>query len=226
MKGIKLPATIRWAITNCLLLWLSMSLYRGFLLGLFLHGSASEILALFSGMVIDAGVLAFILVFYILLSLLLSLHPFKSRNGKLFGLVYFIFWGLVVALSYALDLVFIKAIQYRVYGSKILETFEDPYKTEVFFKNMSLIPMMFGIFFLLWIWGIIIVKLHSYIGRLSRVQSKSKRNTWNVGVIVAGIVLSIIAFSQYYGVKCSDLNLELKPVEALRINPVLSFFFV
>jgi hypothetical protein len=113
-----------------------------------------------------------------------------------------------------------------VYGSKILEIFEDPYETEVFFKNMSLIPMMLGMSLLLWIWGIIIVKLHSYIGRLSRVQSKSKRNTWKVGVIVAGTLLSLIAFSQYYGVKFSDLNLELKPVEALRINPVLSFFFV
>jgi hypothetical protein len=85
---------------------------------------------------------------------------------------------------------------------------------------------MLGMSLLLWIWSIIIVKLHGYIGRLSRIQSKSKRNTWKVWVIVAGTILGIIAFSQNYGIKISDLNLKLEPVEALKINPVISFFFV
>jgi uncharacterized membrane protein len=89
-----------------------------------------------------------------------------------------------------------------------------------------LTPLILGISLLVWIWGIIIVKLHGYIGRLSRVSSKTSRNTWKFWVIATGLVISIFTLLQFNGVKFSDLNLELEPVKALKVNPVLSFFFV
>lgn len=226
MIRFKLPATLRWAVINCLLIWLTMSLYRGFLLALFLKGNPSEYLALLSGMPADAGVMALILVFYLLLSFFPSLHPFKSKRGKFFGYFYFIFSGMLIAFAYALDLIFVKAIHYRMYGTKVLEIFENPNETEVFFKNISLTPLILIIGFLLWIWAIIIVKLHGYISHLSRVQSKTKRITWQGWTIIVCTFLAGFALIQGNAIKPSELNLKAAPYYALRSNPVLSFLLV
>jgi hypothetical protein len=226
MKRFKLPATLRWAVINCLLIWLTMSLYRGFLLALFLKGNPSEFLALLSGMPADAGVMALILIFYILISFFPALHPFKSKRGKFFGYFYFIFSGMLIAIAYALDLIFVKVIHYRMYGSKVLEIFENPNETEVFFKNVTLTPLILIIGLLLWIWAIIIVKLHGYISHLSRVQSKTKRITWQAWTIAVCILLAGFALIQGNALTPSNLNMKAAPYYALRSNPVLSFLLI
>lgn len=221
-----MPATIRWALTNCLLLWISMSLYRGLLLGVFLNGNPSEFLALLSGMLIDAGVLCLILVFYILLSINPVFHPFKTKKGKIYGYLYFVFWGLVIALIYLFDLIFVKATHYRMFGSRVITVIEDPYKSELFFKNISTTPIIFLVLVLIGSWLLIIMYLHSYVRSLSSVHSKTKRIKWQTWIITMGTILAIFAFSKGNKVKPTDLNLKLKPVEALRTNPVISLFFV
>jgi hypothetical protein len=226
MKRIKLPATVRWAVANCLLIWFAMSLYRGFLLAIFLKGNPSEYLALLSGMVGDAGVISLMLFFYLVLSFLPSLHPFKSKKGKIFGYAYFIIWGMLIAFAFALDLIFVNTVQYRVYGTKALEIFDNPAETEVFFQNLSLPPLLLVTLMLLWIWGILIVKLHYYISRLSRVQGKKKRITIQGWVIIMTILIAGFAFFQSRNITSSNLNMKSAPYYALRANPVLTLIMV
>ncbi len=226
MEGIKLPATIRWAVINCLLLWVAMSLYRGFLLGIFLSGNATEWLGFFNGMITDAGLLAVILVLYVLLTFSPNLHPFKSKKGKIFGLVYFIVWGFLIAVAYVLDLLFVKTVHYRMYGSKMLKIFEDPYETELFFSNISMGPLVVAFFLLLWTWGILILRIHRYISRLTRVQSKAKRITWQGWILITGTLLGSYTVVQGNRVQPTELNLKAAPFLSLRSNPVLCFFLV
>jgi hypothetical protein len=225
MKRLKLPASIRWAFANCLLIWTAMTLYRGALVVVFGGSFFAKTSAFFSGMLVDAGVISFVLLIFVLMSLNPMMHPYKSKTGKAFGYLYFIFWALFIGLAYALDVAFLKAIHFRVYGSKILNLASDEEQADIFFKHISVFPLLLALMMIVWVWGILIRWLHGYLGKMARTHSKTKRLSWQAGVILACSVIAVISFSYAFPLNFNDLDLKAFPVKAIASNPVLNFFF-
>lgn len=226
MKGIKLPATLRWAMVNCLLIWTAMSLYRAFLLGIF-HGKVVyKISVLLQGMLIDGGVVCYLLALFMLLSLYPPLHPYKTKSGKAFGYFYFIFWMMIISLSFSMDIIFIKAIQYRVYGSKLVHLLSDEIEAGLFFRSITLMPVVVVSILVVWVWILVIRWLHSYLGRMKRIHNKTKKITWQGGIIIGGSVMAIITIVFALQLTPSDLDIKDVPFKAFTTNPLLNIFFV
>lgn len=226
MKGIKLPSTLRWAMVNCLLLWIAMSLYRGFMVGIF-HGKIfSKLSVIFQGMLIDAGVVAYFLALFVLLSFYTPFHPYKTKTGKAFGYIYFTFWMLFISVAFAMDLIFLKAVQFRAYGSKVVHLLSDEIEAEAFFRSVSLMPVVLITVLIVWIWALLIRWLHGYLGRMSRIHTKSKRLTWQGGVIIAGSLIAIITIVSALQITPQDLDIKTVPEKAFTTNPLLNLFFV
>lgn len=226
MKGIKLPSTLRWAVVNCLLIWIAMSLYRGFLLGVF-HGKIfSKLSVLFQGMLIDAGLVCYLLVLFILLTLYSPLHPYKTKTGKAFGYIYFTFWMVLISIAFAMDIIFLKAIQYRAYGSKLAHLLTDQIEAEAFLRTISLLPLVLVSVLIVWVWALLIRWLHGYLGRMARIHNKSIRHNYQGAVIIGGSLVVIITIIATLPLTPSDLNIKAVPWKAFTTNPLLNLFFV
>jgi hypothetical protein len=97
-------------------------------------------------MLIDAGVVSFILFLYILIGFIPLFHPFKHKSGKVFGNIYFISWGLAILGTYFMDILFVMSIQYRVYGSKLPAILANSGQKKIFLSQIAIIPTLGAVF--------------------------------------------------------------------------------
>jgi hypothetical protein len=125
-----------------------------------------------------------------------------------------------------MDILFVMSIQYRVYGSKLPAILANSGQKKIFLSQIAIIPTLGAVFLVIFIWGIIIAKLHQYINYLPRVQNKSKRMTQQGWVIITGIILVCFSLLHVTKVKSADLNLMILPSKALKTNAVLSISLI
>lgn len=224
MQYLKLPAALRWAWVNCLILLLMMTAYRLFLVAIFPTISTSKLTIAFSGIVYDAGVVAFIGTVFMLLTWITPFHPYKSRKGVWFSFGYFSLSVFLLGIFYVLDLVSIKTFGQRLSGSKIISLFQGNPRKGSFFGNFPILAIITGFTLFLWLWWLLIEWLHMKLGMLTRAEEKSVRLLWY------GLTFSIFFFIMFYSVSetiatpVKDLSVGRSKSTSLKVNPVLTFF--
>lgn len=227
MPFLKMPAALRWMWVLCLLLLLTMTGYRMFLLSIFSISSTPKISILFSGLLYDAGVAAFAGLVFMAFSFFRPLHPYRSKKGMLFSFGYFSLVLFLILLIYALDLVSIKTFGQRLSGTKIKSLITGNPRKGAFIGNFPILAFVVGLILSGWIWWWLLNKLHIGLGMLDRAINKSERFFWY------GLTIAILITSTFFSKKQmlnfefpSDLSIGRSMISALKVNPIFSLFFL
>lgn len=225
MRFFKLPATLRWVLVNCMLLWIMMTVYRMVLTSLLTDGVISNLLVIGQGALLDFGVIAIPGILYTLCSLIPYLHPYKSRRGILFGLIFFCFFGFVFAIVYGLDLLCIKMLSSRISGKTLQAIMENPTTSMAFRKGIPYMALITGVTLLVWVWWLLIEWLHKTLGAFVRAEEKSLRLFWQSLVLLVFCLgfLKAAAYTDFLpdAAILTNSNLQM----ALTANPVLTLLF-
>ncbi len=225
MRFLKLPATLRWGLVNCLLLWVMMTVYRLVLTSLLTEGVEFNFDVIGHGILLDFGAISIPGVLYILCSFIPNLHPYKSKRGMLFGFIFFCFFGFLFAIVYGLDLVCIKMFSSRISGLTFMGIMENPAASKAFRKNIPYLALVTGVSMLVWIWWLVIEWLHRTLGVIVRAEEKILRLFWQslallvfcLGFLKSGVYTDFLPDNSIL------TNENLKA--ALTANPVLTLLF-
>jgi hypothetical protein len=225
MRFFKLPATLRLGLVNCLLIWVMMSVYRLVLMSLLTENVFKHLDVLWKGLLLDFGAISIPGSLFILFSYIPALHPYKSKKGMYFGLIFFSFFGMLFALIYGLDLVFIKILSSRISGETIGLVLSSPDTAKAFRKNVPYFALTTGVTLLVWVWWILIDWLYKALGAFARAEEKIVRLFWQSFCLLV-FLIGIIKAGEYTSVLPNDAiftNESLK--ESLSVNPVITLIF-
>ena len=225
MRFLKLPATLRWSLVNFLIIWIMMSVYRVILVSLVTDGVASQILSLIKGIWADFGAVSLVGLPFILLSQIRAFHPYKSRIGRYFGLLYFVVISLLFSLVYGLDLVFIKVLSTRISGETFGAISDNPALGKAFRRNIPYFALFTAVTLLVWVWWLIIEWLYKRLGIIGRADEKVVRLFWQSLFILLFFIGAINNVETTRNLGDSAINTDGNIKGAFAFNPVLTLLF-
>lgn len=222
MQFLKLPAGLRWSWVNCLIILIMMTVYRIILVTIFSVGSTPKLYIITKGIANDAGVAALVGLVFMGLTLVPQLHPYRSTRGMHFSFLYFSSAAFMLAVVFALDLVFIKTFGQRIFGVKFLTLFSGNPRSRLFATTFPYIPFIVGTTLMLWLWWLLVKWLHTFLGVFERAEVKMVRFTWYGLSLVIFVLLIWNSFTSVKNLKPHDLRIGTAPTTALQVNPVVT----
>lgn len=227
MSFLKMPTALRWIWVNCIILLLLMIGYRFFLIYLFATESTPKISILLFGMIYDAGTIGFVGILAVLLTIFKQLHPYRSKKGFQFFLIFFSVTLFSILLIHAMDLVSIKTFGQRLSGSKIGILFRGNPKLKTYLRNFPIFSFIVGVVLTQWVWWIVINWLHLNLGILDRAINKVTRYTWfsvSCLIFTIFICLGIVLILKYNFPE--DIIIGQSINTSLKINPFFGLIFL
>jgi hypothetical protein len=174
---------------------------------------------------LDFGAISIPGLLFILFTFIPVLHPYKSKSGMLFGMIFFSFFGILFALVYGLDLVFIKILSSRISGGSMQVVMDSQETAKTFRKNIPYLALTTGVTLLVWVWWILIDWLYRTLGAIARAEETIVRLFWQ-SLCIAVFLFGFIQAGDYTSFLSNeaimtDENLK----EALTANPVITLLF-
>jgi hypothetical protein len=227
MPILKMPAALRWLWVICILLLLMMTSYRVFLVLIFSISSSPKMSIIWSGILYDTGVIALIGFLFFVLSFSKKLHPYRSKNGLQFSLVYFSVSLFLILFFYSLDLVSIKTFGQRLSGTKFLSLFKGNPRRIDFLANFPVLAFVVGATLSIWVWWLLIKFLHLRLGIMDRAIRKTQRFGWHSATLIILLFLFWLGRMMIISYEVPGQIIVARSLEtALKVNPVLSLLFL
>ncbi len=221
MALLRLPSTLRWVLVASFIMLIAMTLYRLVLILVFDAETTQEGVVMLAGLVQDAGIVSIIGMGALALSWIPSLHPYKSKRGKIVMLSYFCITAMLLSVVYIFDLIFLKSMDTRISSDVFLLFTGSRQKALVFLnRNFNILPVSLVVVFVGWMWWLLLSWLFDVLGMMDRNRQKSVRfrmQRITISVFAIFIIMSLVSPKN---ITKKDLSMEPIGTKALIWNPV------